>query len=367
MRVVSVRFLSVLIGAVAALPANSQESKPSPIHGLSMQRIDGKAQSLGEYKGRIALVVNVASECGFTQQYEGLQKLYQKYASSGFVVLGFPSNDFGKQEPGSNEDIFAFCRDTYGVTFPLFAKIAVAGDDASPLYRYLQKESESKAPVKWNFHKFLLDREGNVIGSFGSKVTPEDPKLVAAIEAALTKDGSAASKPAAGGPRLELVIVAFDGLPLPDGTTFSSAVEKEKRAAAIREGRSYVPPASIAWLPYKPGGTWDQEGEFLYYDPQFWNGQVAGFTAADLKNARTDRDRIGQRTVNVSVREAKRDAFERYTTKWIGHPLAVVLDGQILMTPTIKSPLKESIEVSNPGGLTEAEQQSLIATVNQTK
>ena len=163
----------------------------SPIHDLSMKRIDGTIQKLSDYKGKVALIVNVASECGMTPQYEGLQKLHAKYADRGFTVLGFPSNDFGGQEPGSDDQILAFGRDTYGVTFPLFSKTTVLGPDASPLYRYLQFESPSKALVKWNFHKFLIDGSGNVIAAFGFRTTPEDPKLVAAIEAALAKDGPA--------------------------------------------------------------------------------------------------------------------------------------------------------------------------------
>jgi glutathione peroxidase len=187
--------LVALAVGVSATFSKPQDSRPaSPIHDLSMKRIDGSVQKLADYKGKVALLVNVASECGFTPQYEGLQKLQAKYAERGFTVLAFPSNDFGGQEPGSDADILVFCRDTYHVTFPLFSKVAVLGSDACPLYRYLQLESPSKAVVKWNFHKFLVDGDGNVIGSFGSKVPPEDPKVVAAIEAALSKGGTA-SKP----------------------------------------------------------------------------------------------------------------------------------------------------------------------------
>jgi glutathione peroxidase len=175
-----------------------QDSRPkgagSGIHEFELKRIDGTKQKLSDYEGKVALVVNVASECGLTPQYEGLQKLYEKYADRGFTVLGFPSNDFGEQEPGTDEQIFEFCSQTYGVKFPMFSKVAVTGAEPAPLYKYLQQDCAAKAAVKWNFHKFLVGRDGAVIASFGSKVLPSDPKLVTAIEAAL--EVGTASKPA---------------------------------------------------------------------------------------------------------------------------------------------------------------------------
>jgi glutathione peroxidase len=195
-------FVTLCSLVLLAVPPDGGRAAPqdsrgagSPVHGLSMKRIDGKNQKLSDHEGKVLLVVNVASECGFTTQYEGLQKLHAKYADKGFAVLGFPSNDYGQQEPGTDDEIFAFCRDNFRVTFPMFSKVAVKGNDACPLYRYLQRESPAKDTVKWNFHKFLLDGSGNVIASFPSKTNPEDGKLVAAIEAALSKRGTE-SKPA---------------------------------------------------------------------------------------------------------------------------------------------------------------------------
>lgn len=135
------------------------------------------------YGGQVLLVVNTASKCGFTPQYEGLEAMHAKYKDQGFAVLGFPSNDFMGQEPGSEEDIQEFCTLTYGVKFPMFEKVQVRGGSPTPLYADLIKAT-GEAPG-WNFHKYLVDRSGNVIASFGSRTTPDDPKLVAAIEKAI--------------------------------------------------------------------------------------------------------------------------------------------------------------------------------------
>jgi glutathione peroxidase len=143
----------------------------------SMHTILEKPQSLCEYAGKVLLVVNTASECGYTPQYEGLEALYRKYRPRGLVVLGFPSNDFGGQEPGSNKDIAAFCVNQYAIDFPMFAKTALA---KNPLYTDLAKAT-GQAP-RWNFHKYLVDREGRRVQSFDTRVAPDDPKLVAAIE-----------------------------------------------------------------------------------------------------------------------------------------------------------------------------------------
>ena len=145
------------------------------------------------YGGKVLLLVNTASKCGYTPQYEGLEALHQQLSGRGFAVLGFPSNDFKGQEPGSEAQIQEFCTLTYGVKFPMFEKVHVVGDDATPLYRDLTRLS-GVAPG-WNFHKYLIDRSGKVIASFGSRTTPQDPKLVAAIEKALAEPAPA--KPAA--------------------------------------------------------------------------------------------------------------------------------------------------------------------------
>ena len=147
---------------------------------------DEKPQSLCQYAGKVVLVVNTASYCGFTSQYEGLEALHAKYAPKGLVVLGFPSNDFGAQEPGSNAQIAEFCTNTYGVKFPMFAKTSVVGKTAHPLYAALAQATGGKTP-KWNFHKYLIDRQGKVIDSYSSLTSPSSTSLVKAIETALER------------------------------------------------------------------------------------------------------------------------------------------------------------------------------------
>jgi len=148
----------------------------SSIHQFSATTIDGDQQSLADYAGKVALVVNTASKCGFTPQYTGLEALYRKYADKGFVVLGFPCDQFGHQEPGDEAEIKNFCSLSYDVSFPLFAKVAVNGSDAHPLYRYMKKEAKGllgTEAVKWNFTKFLVDREGKVRSRYAPTDTPE--------------------------------------------------------------------------------------------------------------------------------------------------------------------------------------------------
>jgi glutathione peroxidase len=144
---------------------------------------DEAPQALCQYAGKVVLVVNTASYCGFTGQYQGLEALYARYQARGLVVLGFPSNDFGQQEPGSGKEIADFCFNTYGVKFPMFSKTVVVGTGRSSLYAALAKAS-GEAP-QWNFHKYLVDRQGRVTGSFASGVTPDDKRLLAAIERVL--------------------------------------------------------------------------------------------------------------------------------------------------------------------------------------
>ena len=152
---------------------------------FSANRLDGTPEDLAAYKGKVVLVVNTASQCGFTPQFEGLEKLYEEYADQGLVVLGFPCNQFGGQEPGSAEDIGAFCQKNYGVTFPMFEKIDVNGDDAHPLYQWLREEKGGLigSKIKWNFTKFLIGRDGEVIDRFGPTTKPE--KIAKDIEKAL--------------------------------------------------------------------------------------------------------------------------------------------------------------------------------------
>jgi glutathione peroxidase len=155
----------------------------SGIYDFTLNSIDGAPAPLSAYKGKVVLLVNVASRCGFTPQYTGLESLYEKFKDRGFVILGFPANNFGGQEPGTNDEIKTFCSTKYNVTFPIYAKSSVKGADINPLYKYL---TETKGgDVKWNFTKFLADKNGNVIARFESAVTPESPELVSAVENAL--------------------------------------------------------------------------------------------------------------------------------------------------------------------------------------
>ncbi len=147
------------------------------VHDFTMKTIDGKEQPLSAYKGKTLLIVNVASKCGFTPQYKGLETLYEKYKGRGLVVLGFPANDFGWQEPGTDAEIQTFCSTTYGVNFPMFSKISVKGDKIHPLYKYLTESSPPAGPVSWNFNKFLIGPDGRIIGRWGSRTTPEDKEL----------------------------------------------------------------------------------------------------------------------------------------------------------------------------------------------
>ena len=158
------------------------------IHEVELPRLSGKLESLSAYSGKVVLIVNTASKCGFTPQYAGLQKLQDRFADRGFTVLGFPSNQFFRQEPGTAEQIEEFCSVNYGVTFPMFAKLDVKGSDQDPLYAILSElpdDSGKAGNVAWNFEKFLVGRDGRVVRRFRSKVVPEDPKLVDAIESLL--------------------------------------------------------------------------------------------------------------------------------------------------------------------------------------
>jgi glutathione peroxidase len=170
--------------ATAATPA-----KPTSIYDFSEVQINGAKPAatvnLATYKGKVVLIVNTASGCGFTPQYKGLQEIYDKYGKDGFVILGFPSNDYGAQEPGSNAEIKTFCERTYKVSFPLFEKAPVSGNRIQPLYAYLVENAPWKGAVGWNFEKFLVGRDGKIIGRYKSKVTPDSKELDDAIQGAL--------------------------------------------------------------------------------------------------------------------------------------------------------------------------------------
>ena len=180
------------IGAVAVaigISAVARGEEPvKNIYDFTMKDIDGQDVSLADYKGKVLLVVNVASKCGFTKQYAGLEKLYKAQADKGLVVLGFPANNFMGQEPGTEAEIKSFCTLNYGVTFPMFAKISVKGKEIHPLYAFLTSKGlhpEAGGAVSWNFNKFLVGRDGAVLAHYGSRTTPDDKELAAAIEQAL--------------------------------------------------------------------------------------------------------------------------------------------------------------------------------------
>jgi glutathione peroxidase len=159
---------------------------------LSARRLAGSEEPLSRYRGKVLLIVNTASECGYTPQYAGLEALYERYRDKKFSVLGFPSNDFGEQEPGDDRQIGAFCKSNYGVEFPMFSKVRVLGADAHPVYAYLTSLPKPiGGPVEWNFQKYLVDRKGNVVARFESETKPNDPALVAAIEHLLSEPATA--------------------------------------------------------------------------------------------------------------------------------------------------------------------------------
>ncbi len=178
MKSIALFALLLLMNTIAA-PAES-------IYDLKLKDIDGKDTTLGAYKGKVLLIVNVASKCGYTKQYTALEAIQQKYQKQGFTVLGFPCNQFGGQEPGTNEEIKQFCSSKFNVTFPLFDKIEVNGADRNPLYvRLAGKDSPFPGDIKWNFNKFLIGKDGKILQRFDSKATPDSPEVTAAIEAAL--------------------------------------------------------------------------------------------------------------------------------------------------------------------------------------
>lgn len=155
------------------------------IYSFTMKTIDDQEKSLADYKGKVLLVVNTASKCGFTPQYAGLEKLYEKYKARGFEILAFPANNFMGQEPGNNSEIKEFCSLKFHTTFPLFSKISVKGKDVHPLYAYLTHDTDFKGTIGWNFNKFLIDSQGRVVARFGSTTDPLSKDLISKLEAAL--------------------------------------------------------------------------------------------------------------------------------------------------------------------------------------
>lgn len=189
------QILAVTVLAIAAAGAGlacfgtGTEAAPgtaaASVLDFKMRDIDGRDVKLSKYKGKVLMIVNTASKCGYTPQYEGLQATYEKYKDRGFVALGFPANNFGGQEPGTEAEIKEFCTSKYKVTFPMFAKISVKGDDQAPLFKFLTSPETNPGfdgDIKWNFNKFLVDRKGKVVARFDSKVKPDGPEIAAAIE-----------------------------------------------------------------------------------------------------------------------------------------------------------------------------------------
>lgn len=182
---------TVLLGALTAFSAANALETPiaKSLYDFEVKRINGTKDTetikLSGYRGKVLLIVNTASECGYTPQYKGLQAIYEKYSKDGFVVLGFPSNDYGAQEPGSTAEIKNFCERNYKVTFPLFEKAPVSGNRSQPLYIYLTGNAPKKGAVGWNFEKFLVSRTGEIVGRYKSSVTPESEELTKAIDGAL--------------------------------------------------------------------------------------------------------------------------------------------------------------------------------------
>ena len=182
-------FLSLAL-AIGALSAMATADDHECALNFKANTIDGENVDLEDYEGNVVLVVNTASQCGLTPHYAGLQELYTKYKDKGFVVLGFPCNQFGSQEPGSDAEIKQFCSTKFNVSFPMFSKIDVNGDDAAPIYKYLTSkdvEPAGKGEISWNFEKFLIDREGNLVNRFAPPTKPNDAELVKSIESQLAK------------------------------------------------------------------------------------------------------------------------------------------------------------------------------------
>jgi glutathione peroxidase len=182
--------LFLFVAVFHAAAEEKGDKKVPPVLNFKMKSLEGKEINLADYQGKPVLIVNVASKCGYTPQYKGLQALHDKYANDGLVILGVPCNDFGSQEPGSSKQIAEFCEKNYGVKFEMLAKVTVKGKDQAPLYKYLTSKTTNphfSGAIKWNFTKFLIGRDGSVVNRFESKVEPEAPIVVKAIEAELAK------------------------------------------------------------------------------------------------------------------------------------------------------------------------------------
>lgn len=185
---ISIIVVSLFLSKTEASIENKGNEMDKNIKQIVVKDIDGKSVNLSDYKGKVLLIVNVASYCGYTKQYAGLEQIYKEYKEKGFEILAFPCNQFGEQEPGTNEEIKNFCSSKFDVSFKLFDKIDVNGKDKSPLYSILtDNEVTGKADIKWNFEKFLIDKDGNVVARYSSKIEPTGKELISAIEKELVK------------------------------------------------------------------------------------------------------------------------------------------------------------------------------------
>lgn len=184
--------LTLVSGSFAEKPdAKKKDAKVAAALNFTMDSLEGKPVKLASYQGKVVLIVNVASKCGLTPQYEGLEEVNKKYNEKGLTILGFPANEFGKQEPGTNQEIAEFCQKNYGVEFPMFSKVVVKGEGQCDLYKFLTSEKTNPkfaGPISWNFEKFLLNRQGEVVARFAPKVSPTDDTVIKAIEAELAKE-----------------------------------------------------------------------------------------------------------------------------------------------------------------------------------
>lgn len=178
-------YLFDLGSAHAGQEGTLMAAKTTSLYDFTMDDIDGKPVNLSQYKGKVLLLVNTASFCGNTPQYSDLQAMYEQYSEKGFEILAFPANNFGQQEPGSNQEIKSFCFTKYSLTFPLFSKISVKGSDKHPLYQYLTEQSPFPGEVEWNFQKYLVDRSGNIVGRFHHRTKPLAPEVVKEVERVL--------------------------------------------------------------------------------------------------------------------------------------------------------------------------------------
>lgn len=182
------RLMLVAVVALCGTVGVSQGADKVPAAlDFKMQTLTGQPVELSKYLGKVVLIVNVASECGLTPQYEQLQTLHKQYAAQGLAIVGVPANEFGAQEPGSNEEIATFCKSNYGVEFDMLSKVVVKGDGICPLYDYLTNKSKFPGPIGWNFEKFLIGRNGEVVARFAPRVKPDAPEVTQAIEAELAK------------------------------------------------------------------------------------------------------------------------------------------------------------------------------------